>query len=140
MLFTKGRLCHLLAFLLGAITDVHGIEYSVPESEEGLREIGLDSPGLVMDVVVRGVVAGNVLHGVPREGVSAVIIDGLDGGETEEEHALAHGHARKFVCQASTDGIEEEALEGVIVEGAVGIGDVETVVPRVEGGFERVVR
>lgn len=89
-----------------------------------------------MDVVVGGVVAGHHLQGVPREGVAAVVVDGLEGGEAEEEEAEAGAHHGGLEGGAGAEGVEEEALDGVVVEGSVGVGDVEAVVAGVQVGCE----
>jgi hypothetical protein len=62
----------------------HRSQPLVPECEEWLAEVCLDTPTLVVDVMVRRIVAGDVLHWVPWKGVSRVIIDGLDGASREE--------------------------------------------------------
>lgn len=64
-----GRLhVHLLLCVVPSplVAELHlalplGIQQSVPENEEGLREIGLDAPALVMNIVVGSVVGGEVL-------------------------------------------------------------------------------
>ena len=119
---------------LRPVPNVHRPQRAVPECEEGLREVRLNAPRLVVDIVVGGVITSDVLHGVPGKRVPAVVVDGLDGREAEEEGALADRHVRNQVSDAGTERVEEEALEGVVVESAVGVGDVEAVVARVEGG------
>ena len=64
-----------------------------------------------------------------------MVIDRLDGADAEKGEALARGHAGEQVGTASAEGVEQKALDGVVVEGAVGIGDVETVVAGVEVGW-----
>ena len=56
-----------------------GAEYAVPEGEEWLGEVGFDSPTLVMYVVVAGIVRSDVLQRVPRQSVTAMVIDRFDG-------------------------------------------------------------
>lgn len=128
-----GRLGGSPPLPLRAVPDVHRLQAPVPKGEEGLGEVGLDAPGLVVDVVVGRVVARDVLHGVPRERVPAVVVDRLDGREAEEEGALADRHEGELVADAGAERVEEEALKGVVVEGAVCVGDVEAVVAGVEG-------
>ena len=65
-----------------------------------------------------------------------MIIHGLEGRADEEAETLQLRHAGNFEGEACAKGVEEETLEGVVVEGAVGVGDVETVVAGVEGGVE----
>lgn len=85
-----------------------------------------------MDIVVCGIVASDELKRVEGETVAAVVVDGFDGATAEEEHCLACGEACEEVCEASTGCVEEEALDGVVVESTEGVGDVETVMAGVE--------
>lgn len=57
---------------------VHGATNAVEVDEEGLREVGLDTPALVVNVVVCGVVRENAVDRVVGECVAAVIHYGLD--------------------------------------------------------------
>lgn len=112
------------------------IQECVPEGEEWLGEIGLDAPGLVVDIVVLGVITSNELEGIPGEGVSAVVINGLDGGEGEEACALTKGHAGGLKGNAGAKGVKKEALKRMVVKGTVGVWDVEAVMSRVEGCYD----
>lgn len=49
---------------------------------------------------------------------------------------MAGAHACEFEGEASAESVEEEALEGVVIQGAVGVRDVEAVVARMEGCVE----
>lgn len=89
--------------------------------------------------MVGSVVVRDELQGVPGESVTAVVVDGLDGGKGKEGHALSDGHTGELEGYGSADGVEEEALEGMVVESAIGVGDVETVVARVESSFLTLV-
>jgi hypothetical protein len=129
----------LIGQTIGARALVPCVEETIPEGEEGLGEVGLDAPGLVVDVVVGGVVAGDELERVPGEGVAAVVVDGLDGGEGEEEGALTDVHAGGLEGDGGTEAIEEKALERVVVEGAVCVWDVEAVVAGVESCWRKGV-
>ena len=100
--------------------------------EPGLREIRLDADNLMMYIVVIGRVAAEPLERVEREAVPAVVVDGLAGGEDEEEHGLADREARDGLGQQGAERVEQEALDGVVVERAVGVGDVQPVVDRVQ--------
>lgn len=105
----------LVAWSVTSLATVLGSQELVPESEEGLGKVGLDSPGLVVNVVVGSVVAGDELERVPRERVAAVVINGLDGRESEEASALDQRHASHLEANAGTKGVEEETLKGVVV-------------------------
>lgn len=109
-----------------------GVEEAVPEDEEGLGEVRLDAPALMVNIVISGIVGGEVLQRIPGEGVSAVVVDGLDGRAGEEPHGLAVGHTGNQEANARTSGIQKETLNGVIVESTESVGNVETMVTRVE--------
>ena len=89
--------------------------------------------------MVSGVVVRDELKRVPGERVAAVVVDRLDGGEAEEEGALTNVHACEFEANAGTKAIKEEALEGVVVESAIGIRHVQAMVARVEGRWQEVL-
>lgn len=114
------------------------IEETVPEDEEGLGEIGLDTPALVVNIVISSIVGGDMLQWIPGEGVSTVVIDGLDGREGEEQHALTVGHARNQESNACTCSIQEESLNWVIIESTESVGHIETVVAGVERHWGQV--
>lgn len=82
--------------------------------------------------MVGSVVGEDVVDGVVRELVTAVVKHGLDGGSGEEPHGLAHGHACEEVSESAAEGIESEAFEWVIVQSAVCVGDIEAMVAGVE--------
>lgn len=111
-------------------------EPAVPADQEGLREVGLDAPALVVHVVVDSVVPENLLERIPRERVAAVVIDRFHGAEAEEDHSSAQAHPRELVCQTGADGVHEQALEGMVVQRAERVGDVETVVTGMESSVE----
>lgn len=113
-----------------------GVEEAVPEDEEGLGEIALDAPALMVNIVVGGIVRGEVLQRIPGEGVSAVVINGLDGRAGEEPHGLAVGHPGNQEANTCTSGIQKETLNGVVVESTESVRDVEAVVTRVECHWE----
>jgi len=130
-----GNVGDLIKFLLGSelgllitradvTTGPHGAQKGIPKSEEGLAEVGLDAPALVVDIVVCRIVGGNFLQWVKRKSVSAVIVDSLDGAASEEPHGLAASHAREKIGEASAESVEQETLEWVVVQGSVGIGNV----------------
>jgi hypothetical protein len=50
---------------------------TIPEGEEWLREIRLDSPTLVVDIMVSGIVACEVLQWIPGKCVPAVVVHGF---------------------------------------------------------------
>ena len=90
----------------------------------------------MVHVVVAGVVAGKVLKRIERQRVAAMVVYSLDRAAGEETHPLSGSHAGEFEREASAKGVKEEAFKGVVVEGAVGVRDVQTVVAGVEGCVE----
>lgn len=127
-----GRNLLAVTRLVGSLSPVLGVQESIPEGEEGLGKVGLDTPVLVVNVVVGSIVAGDELERVPGERVAAVVVDSLDGGHGKEPHALTHSHEGGLERDSRAKGVEEEALDGVVVQSAVGIRNVESVVSRVE--------
>lgn len=88
--------------LEACVTLPHGAQPAVPNSEKGLAKVGLDAPALVVNIMVGGIVAGNVLQGIPGQRVSAVVIDRLHGAKRIEEDGHARRHAANLVGQART--------------------------------------
>ena len=74
---------------------------------------------LVVNVVIVSVVAREPLQRVERQGVSAVIVDGLEGGNYEQKRSLANRHASQPLRDDSTARIKNEALDGVVIQCAV---------------------
>lgn len=86
----------------------------------------------MMYIVVISRVAAEQLEWVEREAVPAVVIDGLAGGDDEEEHRLADREPCDSLGQQGAESVEQEALDGVIVERAESVGNVEPMVDRVQ--------
>ena len=78
--------------------------------------------------MVGSVVGEDVVDGVVRELVTAVVKHGLDGGSGEEPHGLARSHAGKEKGKSSSECVKEEALEWVVIKSSISIGYVKTVV------------
>ena len=57
---------------------------------------------LVVNVVIVGVIAREPLERVERQGVSTVVVDGLEGGDREQEGGLADRHAGQPLGDYST--------------------------------------
>ena len=107
--------------------------------EPGLREIRLDADDLVVDVMVVGCVSAEHLERVERKAVPAVVVDGLACREGEEKGGLSDGELRDGLGEHGTQRVEQEALDGVVVERTKGIWHVEPVVHRVEVLVEELV-
>ena len=73
------------------------------------------------------------------EHVAAVVRDGLDDGKRPEEHGLSWGEVGEELGEQEGENVEEKGFERVPVDGAVGVGDVEAVVLRVDDAVERLV-
>lgn len=108
-------------------------EQAVPDDEEGLREVGLDAPALVVNVVIRSIVRREMLQWIPRERIATVVVDGLDGRKCEKPHGLTIRHSRNKESDPGACGIQQETFDRVVVQGSKRVGNVETVVTRVEG-------
>lgn len=93
----------------------------------------------MVQIVEAGAVGVEEAERVPGEDVTAVIADGFDGGGAGEEHALARGQAGDLTREHEGEDVEEEGLEPVGVDGAVGVRDVEAVVLRVHEPVEGAV-
>ena len=83
-------------------------------------------------VVVASVVGRHVLEWVERKRVAAMIVDSFDGTASEKPHALTDGHAGNEIADSSAEGVEKKSFKWVVVERAVSIRNVETVVSGVE--------
>lgn len=99
-------------------------EPTIPDCEERLRKVRLDSPALVVNVMVSGIVGCKMLQRIPGESIAAVIVNGFDGRKGEEPHALASRHPGCQECDASASSIEKESFNGMVVESAESIGNV----------------
>lgn len=69
----------------------------------------------MVDIVVRSIVGGDMLKGIPGESISTVVIHGLDGGASEEPHPLTGRHASGDESKTCACGVQKKALEGMII-------------------------
>lgn len=79
-----------------------------------------------MNVMVAGVVGSKMLQWIPGQCIAAMIIDGLDCGARKEPHALPRTHASRFKRNTGPKCVEQETFEGMVVQSAKSIGDIET--------------
>jgi len=86
----------------------------------------------VVNVVIVGVVARKQLERIEWQGVSTVVVDGLEGGNCEQKCSLTDGHSRYPLSEDSTARIEKEALNGMVVQRAERVRYVQPMVPGVE--------
>lgn len=92
-----------------------------------------------MQIVKLGPVLIEPPHRIPREHITAMIANGLDGRRGAEQHALPWAQPRDLACQHETQDVEEEGFEPVGVDGAVGVGDVDAVMLGVYEAVEGAV-
>lgn len=83
-----------------------------------------------MNVVIISVVCCHELEGIKGNAISTVVAGSLEGGQGEEDHRLAGCHeCACFSSENRSNGIEEEALDGVVVER---VWDIKATVLRME--------
>lgn len=82
----------------------------------------------MVNIVVRRIVACDVLQRVPWERVPAVVVDGLGGAEDIEEERHARRHHAELVGETCAGRVHHESFDRVVVESAVGVWNVEAVV------------
>lgn len=66
-----------------------------------------------------------------------MIIYRLQRRKAEEEHGPPCAHPRKLIAQSRADGIHKETLEGVVVERAESVRNVQAVVAGVKCFYSR---
>lgn len=92
-----------------------------------------------MQVVVVDVVGKEALERIPREVVAAVVVDRLGRRDAKEQDGLPGRHARARLGHDGSERVHDEAFDGVVVQGAERVGDVEAVVDRVDVLVEELV-
>lgn len=131
----KQALCCILR-LCPALRDITALPLGsielVPKDEERLREVRLDTPSLMMDIVVGTIVCEQLLQWIPRQRVPAMITHCLQVCEREEEQYLACVQPSKFCGQASADCVHHETFHWVIVDGAICVWNVQFMMTGVE--------
>jgi len=93
----------------------------------------LDAPALVVHIMVPCVVPEKVLQGIEGQSVSAVIVNRLHGRKCEKGHSAADSKTGDFVGDSCSDSVHEEAFEGMVVESAERVRNVEAMMARVKG-------
>ena len=92
----------------------------------------MESPNLVVNVVIVSIAAREPLQGVERQGVSAVVIDGLEGGNCEKKRSLTKRHPSQPLGDHSTRRVEDETLDRVVVPSPVRIWHIQPMMPGVD--------
>lgn len=82
--------------------------------------------------MIRRAVGEAVMQRVDGEEVAAVVQHSLERRKVEAPHADLATHARAIESQHATHCVQHETLQRVVVEGAIGIGDQQAVVVRVD--------
>ena len=95
----------------------------------------LDAPALVVHIMVPCVVPEKVLQGVEGQSVSTVIVNRLHGRKCEKGHSAADPETRYFVGNPCSDSVHEEAFEGVVVESAERVRNIETMMARMKSSW-----
>lgn len=98
-----------------------------------LAKVKLESPVPMMYIVIPGMVPK---HPHPGPHISAMIIDRLHRRQHIENTGRLRVHKREDRSKTTADGVEEEAFERVVVEGAKGVVGGEAVVDRVDGAVQ----
>ena len=78
--------------------------------------------------MIGGVVGEDPVERVVRKFIAAVIKNRLDGRAGKEPHRLAHRHAREEVTKPGTKSVQSKTFDRMVVQSAVSIWDVKTVV------------
>lgn len=89
--------------------------------------------------MISSVVGGDLLKGVPRESVAAMVIDRLDRGHGEKPHALTVAHASCEVRDARASSIEQESFDGMVIQSTKSIRDIEAMMSGMEFHFGRLL-
>ena len=108
--------------------------------QEWLGKVGLDPIRLVVDIVVVGIIVEEQLARVPPDTVSAMVVDRLCARDRKQQRSLSDRKTRALFREDSSDRVEHETFEGVVVERTKRVGHVEAVMDRVEMSVEEAVR
>lgn len=112
--------------------DIFGTQNRIPEGKERLRKVGLDAPCLMVDIVVSSIVGCDELQRIPGKMIATMIIDSFHCRTGKEAGALAHSHACHLKRNTSTERVQQETLERVIIQSPKSVRDVEPMVSRME--------
>jgi hypothetical protein len=83
----------------------------------------------MVDIMIIRVILRKHLQRVEGETISAMVVDGLESRNAEQECGLSGAHARQRLGNYGAERVEQEALERVIVQSPERVWDVEPVVP-----------
>lgn len=111
----------------------------IPRNEEWLREVVFVPVELMVDIMIRSVVPEEEVKYVSWQPEAAVVVDSLHGREGEEEDGRPRRHAGGHERECAAHGVQQKALDRVVVLAAEGVGDDEAVVPGVDVAVQKLV-
>lgn len=88
---------------------------------------------LMVNVMIVRVIRGHKLQWIPRQFVSTVVVDSLESRYNEQHDGFACGETSAQFRDTRTNTVEYETLKRVVVQSAVCVRHVESVMDRVEG-------
>lgn len=74
----------------------------------------------MVNVMVSRVVVENPLKRVVGQPQATVVVDGLDGGEREEEDGRSRSHSRHQKGDSTANSVQQQAFQGMIVQRSEG--------------------
>ena len=75
----------------------------------------LDTPALVMDIMISGIIRRNALERIPGQSITTMIIDSLDCRTSEKPHSLAGAHSSKLESNTSSKRVQKKTFERMII-------------------------
>ena len=103
-------------------------KYLVPHHKKGLWKVVLVAIELMVNVMISTVVAEQCLEDVTRKPQPAMIIHCLNGSKGEKEYGCPWSHTRDKKWECATNGVQNKALERMVVKSSKGIRDYKSVV------------
>lgn len=89
--------------------------------------------------MVRGVILETEMEDIPRQAEAAVVVDRLDHRKAEEDRGRSRRHPRYEKRDGPPKGVQQKALQGVVVESSDGVGDDQPVMLGVHVAVEELV-
>lgn len=82
---------------------------------------------LVVDIMIICVVSAEHLQWVIWQTIPAMVVYGLESRYREKEHSFPCRHAYDVFCDSSSEGVEQETFQWMVIEGTKSIGNIEAV-------------
>ena len=89
------------------------------------KQLYLNPPTLMMDVMIYCVLTSQHLERVPGDTVTAMVVHRFKGRQCSEEDSLAGGELRQPDRKVRAYAVDDELLVKVAIKGAKGIGNVD---------------